>query len=182
MKPEEMIVEVEELTHESFEPDTWMRWFNRGLQDLAPVIRLEGYEEFTVNGSSRDLPGDVLRIREVYLDNTKLHDYGIGSDKDNAYWVWEGALHFPESKTGKIKLWYFRRPAIFTLGSARPDIQEGWEDAIILYAAAKSKAPDRWLPDKSDFYQDYLLRKAQIEKERNEQLARPRIAAKRRWR
>ena len=182
MKPEEMITAVEELTHESFDSDAWMQWFNEGLQDLAPVIKIEGYDEFDVNGTSRELPGDIFKILEVRLNNRKLNNYGINSEKEDAYWIWDGMICFPKDRTGRIKLWYFRRPAKFTLGSARPDIQEGWEDAVILYAAAKSKMPDRWLQDKNDLYQEYLIRKAQIEKERNEQLARPRIAIARRWR
>ncbi len=176
MKPEEIIKAVEELSHEVFDPDTWMRWFNEALQDLAPVLKLETYEEFAIeNTAERELPGDIFDIRLFKVDNTKLNPVGLDeTDDKDGYWLWENNACFPESRTGTGKLWYHRRPAKFNMGSARPDIQEGYEDALIFYAAAKAKAPDRWLMDKSDFYQDYLMRKGQIELERNRQMRRPR--------
>lgn len=180
MKPEEMFKAVVELSHESFEESTWLLWFNEALQDLAPVLKLETYEEFAVTGSDeRDLPGDVFEIVKFVLANgseeTELAQVAIGDKNNkNAYWLWDGTAYFPEEKTGTCKLWYYRRPARFTLGSSSPDIQPGYEDLLILYAAAKSKAPDRWLSDKDDFYRDYMLRKQQVALERNRQLRRPR--------
>lgn len=182
MRPEAMFEAVQEISHEQFPPNTWLRWFNEGLQDLAPALKLETYEEFTItNAKERDLPGDILEIVKFKLEKnnetTDLEPVGTGEDAGSgSYWIWDDKVHFPENETGTLKLWYYRRPAKFALGSNRPDIQEGYEDAVILYAAAKSKAPDRWLTDKDDFYRDYLVRKHQIELERNRQLRRPRRA------
>lgn len=179
MTPEELIKAVEDLTHESYNPSTWMQWFNEALQDLSPVLKLETYETFDLNNvTERELPGDIQEIRKFqisgYGDLTRV---GIGeTGNKNAYWVWGGRAYFPEAKTGTVKLWYYRRPARFKIGSPRPDIQEGYEDALILYASAKSKAPDRWLDDKGDFYRDYLIRKGQIEQERLQQINHPRFA------
>jgi hypothetical protein len=184
MKAEEMVRHVEDLTHESYEMETWLRWFNEALQDLAPVIKLETYEEFAVNGTSAGLPGDICDVRVVKLNNDKYNRIGIGEkpeENDRVYWIWDGSIYFPESKSGTVKLWYFRYPETYGLGSDRPDIQASYIDAVILYAAAKSKAPDRWLQDKGDLYQDYIIRKGQIEEERNKQLKRPRFAHSGRW-
>jgi len=184
MTPEELIEAVENLTHETYsdDPAIWLQWFNEALQDLSPVLRLETYEEFALNGvTERELPGDIQEIKKFRISgggrDIDLGPVGVGeTENKHAYWVWDGSAHFPEAKTGTAKLWYYRRPAKFTIGSARPDIQQGYEDALILYAAAKSKAPDRWLDDKNDFYRDYQVRKRQIELERTRQVARPRFA------
>lgn len=177
MTPEELIKAVEELTHDSYDPSTWLQWFNEALQDLSPVLKLETYETFALNGvTERDLPGDIQEIKKFRVNNTDLDPVGIEeTENKDAYWVWDGQAYFPEAKTGTAKLWYYRRPAKFTIGSARPDIQKGFEDALILYAAAKSKAPDRWLDDKNDLYRDYQVRKRQIEMERARQINRPRF-------
>ncbi len=177
MKPEEMIAAVEALTHEQFEPEIWLQWFNEGLRDLAPVLFLETLESFSItNATSRELPGDIFSIKRLVLENngeeTPLVRTEIGNDEKipDAYWVWDNMVFFPKPVTGTLKLWYYRYPAKLTLGSASADIPERYLDAVILYAAAKSKAPDRWLTDKSDFYRDYLVRKQQIEQERRGQI------------
>jgi len=178
MKPEEMFQAAKELCQEEFSPETWLRWFNEALSDLAPVLRLETYEEFNINNAnSRELPGDIYKIVKFKLDDLDLDEVGIDDkDKKNAYWVGDNQVCFPENKTGKLKLWYHRRPAKFTLGSSRPDIQEGYEDVILLYAAAKANAPDRWLDSKNDFYREYMTRKSQINLERGRQKRRARYA------
>lgn len=182
MKPEDMIERVENLTHESYSKETWMQWFNDALQDLAPVIKLESYEEFAINGTSRDLPGDVMDIVKLKIDD-KLFTRGVmGTENRNHFWVWEDSVNFHESHNGQVKLWYFRYPDVFHLGSTAPDIQTPYLGAVIIFAASRSKAPDRWLHDKADHFQDYLIRKSEIERERNRQLRQPRFAKARGWR
>lgn len=190
MTPEEMIKAVEDLTHESYNSSTWMQWFNEALQDLSPVLRLETYETVEIDSAAQsNLPGDIQEIRRLCINGKDCVRVGVGDTTDgNTYWIWDDKAYFPEQKTGLVQLWYYRRPARFKVGSSRPDIQEGYEDAIILYAAAKSKTPDRWLEDKSDLYRDYMIRKGQIEQERMRQTDHPRIvkvapfASGRRWR
>lgn len=170
MKPEEMIKAVEELSREEYDPGVWMQWFNEALQDLTPVLYLETYEEMAVSGNNRELPGDIYLIEKLFLGDEELERVPLGANgTENTYWLWGNKVYFQENVSGTLKLWYYRRPAKFTLGSSSPDIPEGYEDALILYAAAKSKAPDRWLNDKNDFYRDYLGRKAQIQNERSRQ-------------
>lgn len=180
-KPEELIKRVEELTHEEYDASTWISWFNDVLSDLTAALRLETYETLTLaNVDNHLLPGDIYEIVRFAInkissgnvkDDVDLERGRIGQVYDrfggkNVYWVWDGRIYFPEPKTGTGKLWYHRYPAKLTLGSTGPDIPERYEDVLILGAAAKSKAPDRWLEDKNDFIRDYLVRRDQIANDR----------------
>ncbi len=181
MKPEELISAVESLSRESFSEEEWLQWFNEALNDLASVLRLETYETFALAAAGeKALPGDIYEIRRFTITDsggteTELVRVDVGNTSNsNAYWLWNEAAYFPEAKTGTGKLWYYRYPGKLTLGSGDVDVPDRYEDAVILYAAAKSKAPDRWLEDKNDLYRDYLVRKEQIKQDRNKQFSRPR--------
>ena len=176
MKPGELKEAVENLTHESFPLDTWLQWFNEALSDLTPVLKLETYETVNIAGTENaNIPGDIHDVIKITLNDKTIYRSAVDdhSNKSN-YWFWDGQIYFPETKSGTIKIWYYRRPDLFTLRSDAIDIQPAYYDAVILYAAAKSKNPDRWISDKNSFYQDYIIRKAQIEKERRDETRRPR--------
>lgn len=178
-KPEEIIQKVEVLTNESFHINTWVGWANDVLSDLTVVLNLETYDAFSlVDEDNRVIAGDIYDVVRFVVnegDNDKEYKrVGIGDcRKPFTYWIWEGKVCFPSKLTGNAKMWYYRYPAKLTLGSASADIPDRYEDVLILGMAAKSKAPDRWLEDKNDFIRDYVMRKMQIQHERNINIRRP---------
>ena len=193
-KPTELIKIVTGLTREDFPDETWLGWFNEALNDLAKVLKLETVDTFSLNDeASHIIPSDIIEISKLVITDSQgnkknmiVADLSDGNEEElteNQYWIWDGQIYFKNKKSGEAKLYYYRRPKKAKLSDASFDLLEAYEDALVLFAAAKSKSIDKgWLDQKNAFLDDYYRRKGEIEEERNKQTKVARFVKQMRWR
>src|SRR5690606_20199515 len=73
------------------------------------------------------------------------------------------------SDNASFTIWYYRLPETISTLSQVPEIPESYQPILLFYGAAKYNQTDEEPENESSFWKDYLMLRAQLEKERSEE-------------
>ena len=126
-------------------------WVTRGLDDLTPVLRLEGKSSFqTTSGRAEyPLPADLYELRHVqWQGGPELDLLPLGDFHTSGYRTWGGNLELQPvpAEQQTIELAYYRKPRALTAPGDLPDLpDQSFAHLLVLYAAAMHDSYDQEL-------------------------------------
>lgn len=140
--------QTNELDHEFIKQADIKRWLNDAQDNITDFLKIE--EKTTVllveAQEDYDIPADINKFIRVDVDGKKYSFKGLDTFNDdpagNIYTAWENKIYLypvPDAAAAgdALNIYYYRKPARLDESSDKTDIDEKYDELLILYAIAR---------------------------------------------
>lgn len=175
MNVTEIIAQVGLLTEESYADADWIRLINGGLDDLTPYAKMATFKEgiaVTLSGGGaiidisadtdlvkahefkavyfKPTGGSYRPLRRLVLSNLLAEGWKL--DADSVLLQGLGAA----GGADVVRVDYYKKLAHVSIVGDIPELPEQYHPLLVLFAATKSQQKEEELPDKNDFFVEYI--------------------------
>lgn len=163
MNLSKLVDEVNKDLDESFESGELIGWFNRCLDDLTPIARIESKYSTDLTAPVI-LPDDLYEIAFVLLDGSELYNVPVRDKTKSGYKVWGNELtlqNTPESSL--LEVFYYKRLSHLEESEDVPEIEPSFHNLLVLYASYLSQYAEEEPERQIDAFNRYHKRKQEYE-------------------
>lgn len=165
MKLSELLREVNKDIDDSLDNSDITAWFNRCLDDLAPIIKKEAKTVMDIDSTNAyTIPEDLYELHMVFADDNQYFPIPIQDKDSKGYKIWANEMSFQKGpESGEIKLYYHRKLSSLVNADDVPEIPTPFHDLLIHYAVAYSQYADDEHERQRDAFNRYYQRKQELE-------------------